>query len=97
MAGSITIYTSGWPKNQNKCSNNTGDPPWLCNTSPAIKMSDKKKEVPKLLSIISISAADKSTGKDTIPIIAVTKKAHIVRGRRVIRIPFVLKFITVTT
>ena len=27
-AGSNTIYTSGWPKNQNKCSNNTGDPPW---------------------------------------------------------------------
>jgi len=27
IAGSITIYTSGWPRNQNKCSNNTGDPP----------------------------------------------------------------------
>ena len=26
-AGSNTMYTSGWPKNQNKCSNNTGDPP----------------------------------------------------------------------
>ncbi len=27
-AGNNTIYTSGCPKNQNKCSNNTGDPPW---------------------------------------------------------------------
>ena len=26
--GKIRIYTSGWPKNQNKCSNNTGEPPW---------------------------------------------------------------------
>ena len=27
-AGSNTIYTSGCPRNQNKCSNKTGDPPW---------------------------------------------------------------------
>ena len=27
-AGNNTIYTSGCPKNQNKCSNNTGEPPW---------------------------------------------------------------------
>jgi len=27
-AGSNTIYTSGWPKNQKRCSYNTGDPPW---------------------------------------------------------------------
>ena len=27
-AGNNTIYTSGCPKNQNKCSNKTGDPPW---------------------------------------------------------------------
>src|SRR5690554_438510 len=27
IAGRITIYTSGCPKNQNKCSNNTGEPP----------------------------------------------------------------------
>src|SRR5690606_32412520 len=28
IAGRITIYTSGCPKNQNRCSNNTGEPPW---------------------------------------------------------------------
>src|SRR5210317_523551 len=27
IAGRITIYTSGCPKNQNKCSNKTGEPP----------------------------------------------------------------------
>jgi hypothetical protein len=26
-AGNKTIYTSGCPKNQNRCSNNTGEPP----------------------------------------------------------------------
>ena len=26
-AGIIIMYTSGWPKNQNKCWNNTGLPP----------------------------------------------------------------------
>ena len=33
----------------------------------------EKKEVPKLLSIINSSAADNKTGKETTPIIAVTK------------------------
>ena len=27
-AGSKTIYTSGCPRNQKRCSYNTGDPPW---------------------------------------------------------------------
>ena len=26
-AGNSTIYTSGCPKNQKRCSNNTGEPP----------------------------------------------------------------------
>src|SRR5690554_8020631 len=43
MAGRITIYTSGCPRNQKKCSNNTGDPPWRCSTSPAIYISVRKK------------------------------------------------------
>ena len=59
-------------------------------------MSDKKNEVPKLLSNINNNAADNNTGKETTPMIAVTKKAQIVRGNLVIDIPFVLKLITVT-
>ena len=61
-----------------------------------MKISDRKKEVPKLLSIINNKAADNNTGKDTTPIIAVTKNAHIVSGKRVILMPFVLRLITVT-
>ena len=59
-------------------------------------MSDKKKEVPKLLSIINIKAADNKTGNEITPITAVIKKAQIVSGNLVKDIPFVLKLITVT-
>ena len=52
--------------------------------------------MPKLLSIISNKAADNNTGKDTTPIIAVTKNAQIVNGSLVIDIPFVRRFIIVT-
>ena len=60
-------------------------------------MSERKNDVPKLLSIISINAADNNTGKETTPIIAVTKNAQIVNGSFVIDIPLVRRFITVTT
>ena len=59
-------------------------------------MSERKKDVPKLLSIINNKAADRSTGKETTPIIAVIKNAQIVNGSRVIVIPFVRRFKTVT-
>ena len=59
-------------------------------------MSDKKNEVPKLLSIIKSKAADNKTGKEITPITAVMKKAQIVNGNLVIDIPLVLKFKTVT-
>ena len=62
-----------------------------------MKISDKKNDVPKLLSKINNNAAENNTGKDTIPIIAVTKKAQTVKGNLVIVIPLVLKLITVTT
>ena len=59
-------------------------------------MSDRKKEVPKDLSIINKSAADNNTGNEITPIIAVTKNAQIVKGSLNIDIPFVRKLITVT-
>ena len=46
--------------------------------------------------MINNKAADNKTGKETTPIIAVTKNAHIVKGKRDIDIPFVRKLITVT-
>jgi hypothetical protein len=45
---------------------------------------------------INNSAADNNTGKETTPMIAVTKKAQIVKGNLVMDIPSVLKLITVT-
>ena len=61
-----------------------------------MKISDKKNDVPKLLSIINNKAADNNTGNEITPIMAVTKNAQIVKGKRVMDIPFVLKLSTVT-
>src|ERR1700681_1570319 len=52
--GRIRMYTSGWPKNQNKCWNNSGSPP----------PSGLKKVVPKLRSVNSMVMAPASTGSD---------------------------------
>ncbi len=40
-----------------------------------MNMSERKNEVPKLLSIINNKPADKSTGKDTTPMMAVIRNA----------------------
>src|SRR6202051_3379879 len=54
-AGRIRMYTSGWPKNQNRCWNSTGSPP----------PSAEKKVVPKLRSVSSMVMAPASTGSDS--------------------------------
>lgn len=51
--GKIKMYTSGWPKNQNKCWNNKGSPP----------PNGSKKEVFKLRSNKSIVIPPAKTGK----------------------------------
>src|SRR5690606_11676666 len=56
---------------------------------------DKKKDVPKLLSIISNRTAANSAGKETTPTIAVIKNAQMVRGNLVMDIPIVLILIVV--
>src|SRR5919205_257625 len=53
--GRIRMYTSGWPKNQNRCWYRTGSPP------PA----GSKKWVWKLRSVSSIVMAPASTGSDS--------------------------------
>ena len=73
-----------------------GEPPTLCKTSPFIIISDKKNDVPKLLSIINNKAADNNTGKDNTTKIAVIKIAQIVSGSLCMLIPLVLKFRMVT-
>lgn len=49
------MYTSGWPKNQNRCWNMTGSPP----------AAGSKKWVPKLRSVSSMVMAPARTGSDS--------------------------------
>ena len=60
------MYTSGWPKNQNKCWYKIGSPP------PA----GSKKEVFRFRSVKSIVIAPARTGNDKINKIAVIKIDH---------------------
>src|ERR1700757_60853 len=64
--GRIRMYTSGWPKNQNKCWNSTGSPPW----------SGAKKAVPKLRSVSSMVMAPARTGSDKSSRNTVTRIDH---------------------
>ena len=92
IAGRIIIYTSGWPKNQNKCWNKIGEPPSLGRILPLINISLKKKLVPRFLSNNNNIAPDNKTGKDNTPRIAVKNNAHMVRGILVILMPLVRMF-----
>jgi hypothetical protein len=65
-AGIIRIYTSGCPKNQNRCWNSIGSPP------PATS----KNEVLKFLSVNNIVIAPAKTGRDNNSNMAVTITAH---------------------
>ena len=57
------MYTSGWPKNQNRCWKRTGSPPW----------AESKKAVPKLRSVNSMVMAPASTGSESSSRKAVTR------------------------
>src|SRR6185312_966914 len=64
--GRMRMYTSGWPKNQNKCWNSSGSPP----------PSGEKKVVPKLRSVSSMVIAPASTGSDNKSRNTVTRIDH---------------------
>lgn len=74
--GITKIYTSGWPKNQNRCWNRIGSPP------PA----GSKKEVFRFRSVRSIVMAPASTGNERSRRSAVIKMAQANRGVRIITI-----------
>lgn len=74
------MYTSGCPKNQNKCWYNIGSPP------PA----GSKNVVLKLRSVSNIVIAPASTGNDNNNKNAVIKTDHTNKGKRCIDIPGVL-------
>src|ERR1039457_5941628 len=68
--GRIRMYTSGWPKNQNRCCQSSGSPPW----------AESKKVVPKLRSVNSMVMAPASTGSDRRSRKAVTRIDHTKSG-----------------
>lgn len=70
--GKIRIYTSGWPKNQNKCWYRIGSPPPL----------GSKKDVLKFRSVKSIVIAPAKTGKERRRRMVVIKTDQINRGIR---------------
>lgn len=70
--GKIKIYTSGWPKNQNKCWYKIGSPP------PA----GSKNDVFKFRSVNNIVIAPANTGKDNNNNTAVITTDHTNKGIR---------------
>src|SRR4051794_10518174 len=92
IAGNKIIYTSGWPRNQNKCWNRMGLPPSFGNIFPLIAISLRKKLVPKFLSNNNKIAPDNNTGKLNTPNTAVKNRAQMVNGNLVMLIPFVRRF-----
>lgn len=76
--GRIRMYTSGCPKNQNKCWNKIGSPP------PA----GSKKEVFTLRSVKSIVIAPAKTGRERRRRTTVISTAHTNKGIRSNRNPF---------
>jgi len=83
--GIIKIYTSGCPKNQNRCWYKIGSPP------PA----GSKKDVLKFLSVNSIVIPPANTGKDNNNKTAVISTAQTKSGKRCIVIPGALILIIV--
>lgn len=77
--GRIRMYTSGCPKNQNKCWYRIGSPP------PA----GSKNDVFRFRSVRSIVMAPASTGSDRSNRITVKNTAHVNKGIRSRRNPFV--------
>jgi len=83
--GRIKIYTSGCPKNQNKCWNKIGSPP----------PEGSKNEVLKFRSVSNIVIAPASTGKDNNSKIVVRNTDHTNRFKRSQVIPGARILITV--
>jgi hypothetical protein len=83
--GIIKMYTSGCPKNQNRCWYKIGSPP------PA----GSKNEVFRFRSVRSIVIAPANTGKDRRSRTTVITTAHTNKGIRSSCIPFIRILITV--
>src|SRR5271165_2201829 len=90
MEGRIAMYTSGWPKNQNRCCHNRGEPPECgCNLSLSTKPAGMKKLVPAVRSRISKMQAGSKTANASNDITEVTNQAQEEYGMRARDIPLV--------
>src|SRR5207249_8912996 len=88
IAGKIAMYTSGCPKNQNRCCQKSGEPP-LCPVSTPFTVPNGTKElVPSWRSINWRMPAESSTPNASNPRIAVMNHAQHVNGMRISVMPF---------
>ena len=83
--GKATMYTSGWPKNQNRCCHKMGEPP----------LTGSKKFVPNCRSASSIISAPDSTGNASRTMKAVMNRFQVSIGMRNRVIPGVRIIVTV--
>src|SRR6202171_4959353 len=87
IAGKMAMYTSGWPKNQNRCCHKRGEPPLCAESWPWTVTNGTKNLVPTLRSSSSRIPAEKSTPNASSPRIAVINQAQQVSGMRVLDMP----------
>src|ERR1700726_4977975 len=83
MEGRIAMYTSGWPKNQNKCCHNSGEPPECgCKRSLTTRPEGMKKLVPAVRSRIKSMQAGRSTANASKAMQDVMNHAQVQMGMR---------------
>src|SRR6266403_384836 len=89
VEGKIAMYTSGWPKNQNKCCQRSGDPPECgCKRSLTTKPEGMKKLVPAVRSRIKSMQAGRSTANASSAMHEVMNQAQVQIGMRMRVMPF---------
>jgi hypothetical protein len=82
-AGRIRMYTSGWPRNQKRCCQSSGDPPVFGRRRlPITSPVGRKKLVPACRSNRSMIAAAVSGGNARRPTMEAMKYDQTVSGRR---------------
>ena len=89
------MYTSGCPKNQNKCWNKIGLPPSWVNVSPKETIAGMKKLVPSKLSSVIIKHPTNKAGNANIARTVAVKIPQIVKGNLIKVMPLALNCKTV--
>src|ERR1700689_4083670 len=79
--GRMAMYTSGCPKNQERCCQSSGDPPECgCNLSLRTRPAGMKKLVPATRSRINNTQAGKRTANANTAMTEVTNHAQVLYG-----------------